>query len=266
MASGPDRPLMPAPLPGAPGRSRSARHSRADERNAACPPRPSTTWCSAAPIRPARTTATSRAWRCCSLACPQRCPGFTVNRLCGSGLEAVGEAARAIKAGEAELMIAGGVESMSRAPFVMGKATEASPAAERAVRHHDRLALRQPADEEAVRHRLNARDGENVAADFQISARHRMRSLYASQMRAAKAHHIGRLAKEIAPVTIPQRKGDPRRVAATSTRARRRSSSSPAPARSSRRRRYGDCRQFLRVNDGAAALLIASDAAADHTA
>jgi acetyl-CoA acyltransferase len=78
----------------------------------------------AAPTRPARTTATSPAWRCCWPAAGRR-PGSTVNRLCGSGLDAVGAAARAIKAGEAELMIAGGVESMSRAPFVMPKAETA---------------------------------------------------------------------------------------------------------------------------------------------
>ena len=74
---------------------------------------------------------------------PASVPGATINRLCGSGLDAVGTAARAIRTGEAELVLAGGVESMTRAPFVMGKATEAVLAAVRDVRHHDRLALRQ---------------------------------------------------------------------------------------------------------------------------
>ena len=78
----------------------------------------------AAPTRPARTTATSPAWRRCSPACRSSVPGATINRLCGSGMDAVGTAARAIKAGEAELMIAGGVESMSRAPFVMPQGRE----------------------------------------------------------------------------------------------------------------------------------------------
>ena len=80
---------------------------------------------SAAPTRPARTTATSRAWRRCWPGCRVSVPGATINRLCGSGMDAVGTAARAIKAGEAALMIAGGVESMSRAPFVMPKADSA---------------------------------------------------------------------------------------------------------------------------------------------
>ena len=80
---------------------------------------------SAAPTRPARTTATSRAWRCCWPDCRTAVPGVTVNRLCASGLNAVGEAARAIRSGEIEFAIAGGVESMTRAPLVMGKATEA---------------------------------------------------------------------------------------------------------------------------------------------
>ena len=86
--------------------------------------RSSTTCSTAAPTRPARTTATSRAWPRCSPAC-RDVPGTTVNRLCGSGLDAVGAAARAIRAGEADLLIAGGVESMTRAPFVMGKSDEA---------------------------------------------------------------------------------------------------------------------------------------------
>ena len=79
----------------------------------------------AAPTRPARTTATSRAWRCCWRACRIRFPAITVNRLCASGLNAVGAAAQAIRAGEIDFAIAGGVESMTRAPLVMGKAQEA---------------------------------------------------------------------------------------------------------------------------------------------
>ena len=89
---------------------------------------------------------------------PVEVPGATINRLCGSGLDAVGSAARAISCGEAQLMIAGGVESMSRAPFVMPKAESAFCARQRGLRHHHRLALRQQADEGAVRRRLDARD------------------------------------------------------------------------------------------------------------
>jgi 3-oxoadipyl-CoA thiolase len=75
--------------------------------------------------RPARTTATSPAWRCCSAGLPDKVPGVTLNRLCASGLNAVGAAAQAIRAGDIDFAIAGGVESMTRAPFVQGKATEA---------------------------------------------------------------------------------------------------------------------------------------------
>ncbi len=86
---------------------------------------------------------------------PETVTGVTVNRLCGSGLDALGEAARAIKASDAELMIAGGVESMSRAPFVMGKAETAFSRSADIYEHH-RLALRQPADEKALRRRFDA--------------------------------------------------------------------------------------------------------------
>ena len=79
-------------------------------------------------------------------------PGVTLNRLCGSGLDAVGTAARAIKSGEAEFLIAGGVESMSRAPFVMPQDGVGLQPQQRGLRHDDRLALRQPLDEGAVRH------------------------------------------------------------------------------------------------------------------
>jgi acetyl-CoA acetyltransferase len=90
---------------------------------------------------------------------PDRVPGSTINRLCGSSLDAIAIAARAIKAGETSLMIAGGVESMSRAPFVLAKATEAYSRAAKVEDTDDRLALRQSADEGEVRHRLDARDG-----------------------------------------------------------------------------------------------------------
>ena len=89
---------------------------------------------------------------------PQEVPGSTVNRLCGSSLDAVAIASRAIKAGEGSLMLAGGVESMSRAPFVQGKATEAFSRGGEDRGHDHRLALRQSADEGALRHRFDARD------------------------------------------------------------------------------------------------------------
>ena len=89
---------------------------------------------------------------------PDSVPGMTVNRLCASGLDAVGAAARAIRAGEIDFAIAGGVESMTRAPFVMGKAQEAFSAQRRNLRHHHRLALHQSADEGAIRRRFHAGD------------------------------------------------------------------------------------------------------------
>lgn len=140
---------------------------------------------------------------------PVGVPGSTVNRLCGSGMNAVGSAAQAIKAGEAELMIAGGVESMSRAPFVMGKATSAfSRAAEifdttigwRFVnRKLDKLYGTETMPQTA----------ENIADDFNISREDQDRFAFWSQSKAAAAQDDGRLAGEIVPVTIPQRKGDP---------------------------------------------------------
>ena len=90
--------------------------------------RGSTTCCSATPTAPARTTATSRGWRCCWPACRRRVPGATVNRLCGSSLEAAMQASRAIEAGDASIVLVGGVESMSRAPWVLLKPERALPA------------------------------------------------------------------------------------------------------------------------------------------
>ena len=89
---------------------------------------------------------------------PASIPGITVNRLCASGLDAVGAAARAIRSGEIDFAIAGGVESMTRAPFVMGKANEAFSRNGRDFRHHHRLALHQSADEAAIRRRFDAGD------------------------------------------------------------------------------------------------------------
>ena len=136
-------------------------------------------------------------------------PGTTVNRLCGSGMDAVAMAARAIKAGEAELMIAGGVESMSRAPFVMPKADSAF--ARGPAIHDTTIGWR------FVNAKLKAEFGidsmpetaENVAEQFHVSREDQDRFAAESQRRAAAAQANGRLAAEIVPVTIPQRKGDP---------------------------------------------------------
>lgn len=140
---------------------------------------------------------------------PIEVAGATINRLCGSGLDAVGSAARAIKAGEAGLMIAGGVESMSRAPFVMPKAESAFSRAN-AV-HDTTIGWR------FVNKLMKAQYGvdsmpetaENVAIDFKIEREAQDRMALASQLKAVAAQKAGHLAREIVPVSIPQKKGDP---------------------------------------------------------
>jgi len=139
---------------------------------------------------------------------PLEVPGSTVNRLCGSGLDAIGTAARAIKAGEAGLMIAGGVESMSRAPFVMPKA-ESAFSRNNAV-YDTTIGWR------FVNKLMKAQYGvdsmpetaENVAKDFQIEREAQDRMALASQMKAVAAIKAGHLAREICAVSIPQKKGD----------------------------------------------------------
>ena len=145
---------------------------------------------------------------------PDSVPGTTMNRLCGSGMDAVIAAARAIKAGEAHLIVAGGVESMTRAPFVMPKATAAFS---RSTEVHDTtIGWR------FVNPLLKAQYGidsmpetaENVAEDFAVSRDDQDAFALRSQQRAGAAIASGRLAQEIVPVEIPQRRGDPIRVEA----------------------------------------------------
>ncbi|MBS0449379.1 MAG: 3-oxoadipyl-CoA thiolase [Proteobacteria bacterium] len=139
---------------------------------------------------------------------PLDVPGATINRLCGSGLDAVGSAARAIRAGEAGLMIAGGVESMSRAPFVMPKAESAFSRAN-AV-HDTTIGWR------FINKLMKAQYGvdsmpetaENVAVDFKIERAAQDRMALASQLKAVAAQKSGFFDDEIVPVTIPQKKGD----------------------------------------------------------
>jgi len=140
---------------------------------------------------------------------PDTVPGNTVNRLCGSSLDAIGIAARAIKSGETGLMIAGGVESMSRAPYVMGKADQAYS---RTMKIEDTtIGWR------FVNPLMKAKYGvdsmpetaENVATDFGIGRADQDAFALRSQQRAAAAQEAGRLAEEIVPVTIAQKKGDP---------------------------------------------------------
>ncbi len=140
---------------------------------------------------------------------PMELPGATINRLCGSGLDAIGTAARAIKAGEAIMMIAGGVESMSRAPFVMGKAESAFS---RAAQMYDTtIGWRFVNKLMKERYGVDAmpETAENVAAEFNISREDQDKMALASQLKAVAAQKSGYFDAEITPVTIPQKKGDP---------------------------------------------------------
>ncbi|WP_294124074.1 3-oxoadipyl-CoA thiolase [Sphingomonas sp.] len=190
-------------------------------------------------------------------------PGTTINRLCGSGLDAVAMAARAIKAGEADLVIAGGVESMTRAPFVMPKADGAFSRAN-AV-YDTTIGWR------FVNKQLKAEFGidsmpetaENVAEEFQVSREDQDRFAAESQRRAAAAQANCRLAAEIVPVTIPQRKGDPVIV---DKDEHPRETSVEALAKLKPIVREGGsitAGNSSGVNDGAAALIVASKAAVE---
>ena len=189
-------------------------------------------------------------------------PGATVNRLCGSGLNAVADAARAIKAGEAELIVAGGVESMSRAPFVMPKA-ETAFSRDNTV-YDTTIGWRFV--NKAMRHAFGVdsmpETAENVAEEFQITREDQDRFAAESQRRAAAAQASGRFAAEIVAVEIPQKKGDHLKVERDE---HPRETSVEALAR---------LRPIVKpdgtvtagnasgVNDGAAALILASEDAA----
>jgi 3-oxoadipyl-CoA thiolase len=197
---------------------------------------------------------------------PDTVPGTTMNRLCGSGMDALITGARAIKAGEMDLVVVGGVESMSRAPFVMPKATAAFSRANEV--HDTTIGWR------FVNKLMKAQYGvdsmpetaENVADDFSISRADQDAMALASQQKAGIAMENGRLAQEIVPVTIPQRKGDPIVV-----------SVDEHPRASTTAEGLAKLRGFVReggtitagnasgVNDGAAALILATkDAAEKH--
>ena len=193
---------------------------------------------------------------------PMEVPGSTVNRLCGSGMDAVGTAARAIRAGEAGLMIAGGVESMSRAPFVMPKAESAFSRAN-AV-YDTTIGWR------FVNKLMKAQYGvdsmpetaENVASDFGIAREAQDRMALASQSKALAAQKRGFFEREIVPVEVPQKKGDPVRVLLdehpreTSIEALAKLKGVVKPEGSV------TAGNASGVNDGACALLLASEAEA----
>ena len=139
---------------------------------------------------------------------PIELPGATINRLCGSGLDAVGTAARAIKSGEAGLMIAGGVESMSRAPFVMPKAESAFSRANAVYDTTIGWRFINKLMKEKYGVDSMPETAENVATDFKIEREAQDRMALASQMKAVAAQKAGVFDAEITPVTIPQKKGD----------------------------------------------------------
>ena len=193
---------------------------------------------------------------------PQDVPGATVNRLCGSGLDAVGSAARAIKAGEAELMIAGGVESMSRAPFVMPKA-ETAFSRNNAV-YDTTIGWRFVNPLMKARYGIDSmpETAENVAADFHISREDQDKMALASQLKAVAAQKAGFFDREIVPVTIPQKKGEP--VVVDRDEHPRETSLEALAKLKGVVRPDGTVTagNASGVNDGACALILASEAAA----
>ncbi len=187
-------------------------------------------------------------------------PGSTVNRLCGSSLDAIATASRAVRAGDADLILAGGVESMSRAPFVIPKATSAFS---RSTEIHDTTIgwrFVNPVMRERYGTDSMPQTADNVAAEFDISRADQDAFALRSQDRAAKAIGSGRLAREIAPVSIPQRKGEPVIV---DTDEHPRATSLEALARLKPINPGGTVTAGTAsgVNDGAAAVLIASERA-----
>ena len=193
---------------------------------------------------------------------PLELPGATINRLCGSGMDAVGTAARAIKAGDATFMIAGGVESMSRAPFVMAKAESAFS---RAAQLYDTtIGWRFVNKLIKEKYGVDAmpETAENVAADYKISREDQDKMALASQLKAVAAQKAGFFDAEITPVTIAQKKGDPVIVSKdehpreTSLEALAKLKGAVKPEGSV------TAGNASGVNDGACALLVANEAAA----
>ncbi|MEZ5714980.1 MAG: 3-oxoadipyl-CoA thiolase [Paracoccaceae bacterium] len=195
---------------------------------------------------------------------PVEVPGVTLNRLCASGLDAVGQAARAIRAGDYDMVLAGGVESMSRAPFVMPKATSAFTRANAVYDTTIGWRFVNPKMEKAYGTHSMPQTADNVAADWGVSREDQDAFAARSQARWAAAQAAGVFAEEITPVTLPQRKGDPI-VVDTDEHPR------PGTDAAALARLKGVNGPDLSVtagnasgvNDGAAALLIASAAAAE---
>ncbi|MBY4710487.1 3-oxoadipyl-CoA thiolase [Burkholderia cepacia] len=195
---------------------------------------------------------------------PTDVPGTTLNRLCGSGMDAVGTAARAIKAGEARLMIAGGVESMTRAPFVMGKA--ASAFARQADIYDTTIGWRfvNPLMKQLYGVDSMPETAENVAVDYNVSRADQDLFALRSQQKAARAQQDGTLAEEIIAVTIQQKKGDP--VVVSRDEHPRETSLEALAKLKGVVRPDGSVTagNASGVNDGACALLLANAQAADQ--
>jgi acetyl-CoA acyltransferase len=193
---------------------------------------------------------------------PVSVTGTTINRLCGSGMDAIIAAARAVKSGESELMIAGGVESMSRAPFVMPKAESAFS---RSAEIYDTTIgwrFVNPLMKKQYGVDSMPETGENVAEDYKISRQDQDAFAVRSQDKASKAQANGRLAQEITPVTIPQRKGDPI-IIDQDEHPRATTLETLAKLGTPFKKEGGTVTagNASGVNDGAAALIIASEAA-----
>jgi acetyl-CoA acyltransferase len=196
---------------------------------------------------------------------PVSVPGATINRLCGSGLDAVLMAARAIRAGEAGLIVAGGVESMSRAPFVLPKADSAFSRNAEVFDTTIGWRFVNPALKQKYGTDSMPETGENVAADFNISRVDQDRFALRSQQRTAAAYARGFFESELIPVEIPQRKGKPLVVSRDEhprpETTLEQLAKLPAPFRANGTVTAGNASG---VNDGACALIIASEAVARH--
>ena len=195
---------------------------------------------------------------------PEDVPGATINRLCGSGLDAVGTAARAIRLGEADLMIAGGVESMTRAPYVLGKTSR--PFGRDAQLYDTTIGWRfvNPIMKSQFGVDSMPETAENLAEERQISREDQDAFALRSQQKAVAAQENGNLAKEITSVTIPQRKGDPV-VVDTDEHPRAGTTMEGLAKLPTPFRKEGGtvtAGNASGVNDGAAALIIASEEAA----
>ena len=194
---------------------------------------------------------------------PVQVPGTTINRLCASGMDAVGMAARAIKAGDYDMAIAGGVESMSRAPFVMPKATSAFSRANAVYDTTIGWRFVNPKMQQMYGTDSMPQTADNVAEDYDISRADQDAFAARSQTRWAAAHQAGVFAEEITPVTIPQRKGDPLVVD---------TDEHPRPGTTAEKLaglkgvngpdKTVTAGNASGVNDGAAAILLANEAAA----